>query len=289
MKKVIMIGLCILLVAVAIYIKTRKEYYNNLPKKANIEEYSDIIESDNIVYFEYTDPNYYVECKLTENGLNIISRGGYSDIRDNKTFKLDYETDSIDLLNKLQNVVKKYQLSTNNGSNKQINGLKEATEKTLSITYDTGEKIYHNSNAERVISEEAALEIYELFHEEALANGYDFTTDKSNEEIYDDATVDYLQGTWSGTHFNDNIKVVFNNNHVKIYVNDKITDDVDYVIFNGNVRVNKLVKDTKAANSEYDYEMFNGVAAFKKKNDILLTAYFTKNEYSTCELLKETK
>ena len=114
-------------------------------------------------------------------------------------------------------------------------------------------------------------------------------SDEVQQEIYDDATVDYLQGTWSGTHFNDNIKVVFNNNHVKIYVNDKITDDVDYVIFNGNVRVNKLVKDIKVANSEYDYEMFNGVAAFKKKNDILLTAYFTKNDYSTCELLKETK
>ena len=92
--------------------------------------------------------------------------------------------------------------------------------------------------------------------------------------LYDDATVEFLQGSWKGTHFGDTILVEFIDNNIKIFVNDKLSDDTKYIINEGSIK--------EETNKE-----FSGISSIRKKNDILLTAYFVGDSYSTCDLLKQ--
>ena len=248
--------------------------------------YHEKINSTNIVSFTYTNPNYYVECKLDNNKIHIIANGGNSNERDGSSFKLDYTSDDNNLLKQLQQIVDKYNISKDNGRITKVDGLPAGLGDTISIIYDSGEKIYKSSNQYLTITEDAITEIYNAFRKNAQDNGYDFTTEKSNQDVYNDATEEYLQGTWKGKHFGDDIKVVIKDKNIKIYCNDNLTDDINYVIINGSIKPNKLKKDVTEAKDENDYEEFNGVSSLRKKNDISLVAYFTKESYSTCDLVK---
>lgn len=250
--------------------------------EGRIEDCKEKIESTNILSFYYTCGDYCSHtgygfsftCKLEDNKLHITSNGGNYNKRDGSLFRLNYSTDDLDFLNRLNDLIVKYQLSLNNGSTTHVDGLPAGIGDNIHVEYDSGEKIYKYSNQEPTISNEARVAIYDIFHELAISNGYDFNSKKSNVILYDDATVEFLQGSWKGTHFGDTILVEFIDNNIKIFVNDKLSDDTKYIICEGSIK--------EETNKE-----FSGISSIRKKNEILLTAYFVGNSYSTCDLLKQ--
>ena len=253
-----------------------------------IDGYGDKILSEEITLFSYECNDYKVECKKENDQIRIIASGGTSNKRDGTNFKLDYETNEETILKELQKIVKKYHLSKNNGHYEEVGGLPPGCGDKLEIEYRSKEKIYKYSNQTPHLSDEAQQEVYKVFLEDAKKNELDFTTAKSNVQIYDDADVDYLQGTWKGKHFGKEFKVVIEENHIEIYCDGEKTDDTEYTIINGNVRKNQL-KEGKEGKDEYDYEEFSEISAMKKKNSFTLVAYFMKNGYSTDDLLRQSK
>lgn len=254
-------------------------------KNHKLPGYEDKIKSKDIVTFEYTG-DYYVLCEKKNNKLHIVSKGGDVSKRDGTAFKLDYETDNLSFLKTLQKIVEDYEISKNNGYEYEVSGLPSGLGDTIKVVYENKEKIWKYNNQQKTISNKAIDTIYEVFKNEAVKNNYDFTTDKSN-QVYDDATTDYVQGTWIGEHFGTNYKVVFSSNNIKIYENGKLTDDVTYRIIDGSIVVDKLKKGITEGTSKNDYEEFSTISIMKKKNSFTLTAYFMKESYSTCDLLKQ--
>ena len=158
---------------------------------------------------------------------------------------------------------------------------------TLSIKYKSGEKIWKYDNQSDIISKEAEEEIYELFKSNAIDNGFDFTTEGSNVELFNDADKDYVQGTWEGSHFGVKYKVVFEGTKIKIYKDDKLTDEGWYKIIDGDIVNDKPKKGVTIAKDKNDYEEFSDISMFRKKNDFTMTMYFMKESYSTDDLLKK--
>ena len=255
-------------------------------KNSRLSGYNDVIKSKKIVFFSYNCGSFYVELKLNDK-LFIKSTGGYSNRRDGTYFRLEYETDTLDVLEEIQKVVEKYNFSKNNGLEYEVSGLPAGLGGTLNIIYDSGEKIYHYSNQSPIISNDAENEIYNIFKKLAISNGLDFNSEKSNVKLYDDASLDYLQGKWLGKHFGVEVFVVINGNNIKIYNDNKLTDDCKFIIFDGTIVPNKLKDGVKEASDYHDYKSFNGLSNLRKKNEILITAYYLENAYSTCELLKQ--
>lgn len=247
--------------------------------------YSDIINSNNIKEFIYMHPNFYLESKIEGNRLHIISNGGNIGARDGSGFKLDYYVEDTSFMNKLQEIVIKYNISRGNGHEIHGNGLPTGYGDTITVIYDSGEKIYKYSNQSFNLTDRAQEAIYDAFHELANNHGYDFNTKGSNVEIYDDATKDFLQGTWTGKHFGDEYKVIINDEQIKVYCNNKLIDDTNYIIIDGIIKTNTIKSGVSKPKNEYDYEEFKSFSSLRKKNDISLVAYFTKNTYSTMELL----
>ena len=98
-----------------------------------------------------------------------------------------------------------------------------------------------------------------------------------------------MQGTWKGKHFGDEIEVTFKDKLVTIKVNGTITEkNSEFIIIEGFVQKNKL-KEGKDGSSKYDYEDFEGVQCFAKKNWFTMTGYFHNNSYSTCDLMNFDK
>lgn len=98
-----------------------------------------------------------------------------------------------------------------------------------------------------------------------------------------------MQGTWKGKHFVKEIEATFINNLVTIKVNENITDEnIEYIIKDGFVQKNKL-EEGKDGSRHSDYEDFEGVSSFAKKNWFTMTGYFTKESYSTCDLMNFDK
>ena len=293
MKKIIIfIALLIIIIIILIVLKKReniiKEEQYELPGQKTdkyLEGYNENIKSNNIVSFIYNNPDYYVECKLDNDILHIISRGETASKRDGSAFRLDYEVTDKSFLNTLQKIVQDYNISKNNGHDIHVNGLPAGLGDYIIITYDTEEKIYKSSNQSLMLNKEEINAIYDAFHKLAIDNNYDFTTEKSNQEIYNDATVEFLQGKWKGTHFGDEYIIEFNEKNIKIYKNNKLIDDTEYVIINGDIKRKKLRRKVAEPKDEYDYEEFTDISSIRKKNDIFLVAYFTKESYSTMELL----
>lgn len=252
-----------------------------------LKGYSEDIKSREIVSFEYIGGEFSASCKLDGDTLHVKSRGGDSSNRDGSFFILDYEAKNNDILEKLQDVVSKYDISKNNGYEHETAGLPPGLGDSISVLYKSGEKIWKYSNQFPTISSEAAKAIYELFHECAKENSYDFTSAGSNVLLYDDATEDYLQGTWKGKHFGKEYKVIFSKDNVKIYEDNILTDDVNYIIIDGNIVVNKPKDEAHTPKDRYDYEEFNVISTMSKKNDFTIVAYFLKDGYSTCDLLKQ--
>ncbi len=256
-------------------------------KEEILPGYQDEIKSNHIISFEYQNSDYYFSCELEDNKIHIISKGGYSNKRDGRYFHVDYQSENLDFLNQLQRIVRKYQLSNQNGYCLEVSGLPEGLGDYLEIKYDTKERIRKENNQSRNLEEEPIQEIYQLFLEETKAHNLDFTSKGSNVLLYDDANEEYLQGLWKGNHFGEEIEVIFQRNQVKIIINNQITDDIEYVIIEGNIRPKILKNQNKNPENQYDYEEFQKISNLKKKNDHILVAYFYHPAYSTCELLRQ--
>ena len=234
--------------------------------KKSLEEHEKNIKSKNIIHFSYHNSDFKVECKLENNNLHVISSGGNYSNRDGSAFKLDYISKTKTLLTSLQQIVEKYELYKNNGYTLTVNGLPAGLGDTISVEYDKSEKIYKSSNQSRIVQDEAVTAIYNEFHKNATQNDYEFNTEKSNIKVYDDATEKFLQGTWKGSHFGDEIKVIIKEKNIKIYCNNKLSDNTEYAIINGCVRPNKLKKGITIPKNEHDYEEFNIICRHPKRN-----------------------
>ena len=254
-----------------------------------MEGYSEEIKSKDIIKFEYSGIEAYVDAEVEENKLLVVARGGYSSNRDGKYFKIRLETDDFSLLKDLQDVIDKHSISRGNGHCVHVDGLPSGIGDRVSVEYKSGEKIYKESNQSLTISFDAADAIYDTFKKYVQKHGLDFTSAGSNQQLYDDADEEYLQGTWNGKHFGREVSVTFNGNHATITVDGKVTDDVDYTIFEGTIITNKLKEGVEKPSSYYDYEAFNGVSNFKKKNWFTIVGYFLQDSYSTCDLMNFDK
>ena len=256
-------------------------------KEGRLPGYKEIIKSKDIIYFEYSCGKFKVLCELTDDGLLIKSSGGSSYDRDGTYFRLDYISKNNTILKELQDIVDKYDISKNNGYEHEVAGLDPYISETIKVNYKSNEKIYKYDNQSRIITEEAENEIYEVFHKNAKENEYDFTSEGSNVELYNDATKEYVQGTWKGTHFGRKYKVEFNGTKIKIYKDGKLTDEGWYKIIDGDVVNDKPKKGVTIPKDKSDYEEFSDISIFKKKNDFTMTMYFMKDGYSTDDLIKE--
>ena len=258
-------------------------------KDGIMEGYSEDINSNNIISFEYVCGRYSLNCKLEDKKLHVKCSGGYSNERDGKYFKVDYITEDISILKKLNKIIKDNDVCKNNGYVHETAGLPPGLGDTIDIVFDSDEKLYKSSNQGPTVSEEVGQMFYDLFHKLTVNNKLDFNSKGSNVELYDDTTEEYLQGTWNGTHFGVRYKAVFDKNNVKIYVNDELTDDCEYIINEGWVKPNKLKEGIDTPENHYSYEDFNACSSFNKKNQILLAIYMSKPGYSVGELLREDK
>ncbi len=255
-------------------------------REYDMEGYSEEIVSREIVSFWYANGSFSVFCERNEDGsLQITSSGGNASRRDGTAFSLNYAAEDDGFSARLQELIEQYSLARKNGHVTHVNGLPAGIGDTLSVKYESGEKIYKTSNQFRTVQDDASAAIYEAFHEKAVANGLDFTTAGSNVQLYDDADEQYLQGTWKGTHFGREVVATFTGNRVKIWYDGELTDDTEYTIFEGDVRPNRLREGVTEPKDAYDYEEFAVVSSFRKKNKILIVAYFMKDSYSTCDLL----
>lgn len=256
-------------------------------RQFHMEGCKDYIRSNKIESFTYSCCDYSLHCEKVKNNIRIVCSGGDLRKRDGTGFKLDFEISDDSVLSDLNNIIINNKLFKDNGYYLEVNGLPSGLGDYIYVIFDSGEKLYKYCNEFCTVDEKSQKILYDFFHKIALDYGYDFTSMESNVTLYDDATVDFLQGTWKGTHFGDSIKVVFLDNRVKIYVNRKLTDDVNYIIVRGVIKPNLMYDEVFEARDENDYIDFSGVSFMKKNNDILLTAYFTEGAYSTCDLLKQ--
>lgn len=266
---------------------TVMEVDGGVVKNHRLKGYNEKINSTEIISFEYIGSSFSVSCELNGDILHVKSKGGNSTERDGTYFVLDYDSKSHDILNKLQDVIVKYKINKNNGYEYEVAGLPSGLGDTISVLYKSNEKIWKYSNQSPTISDEAVKEIYDIFHECALDNSYDFTSAGSNVLLYDDATKDYLQGTWKGSHFGKKYTIIFAGDNVKIYEDDKLTDDTNYVIIDGSVVSCELKDGVQLANTRHDYKEFSVISTISKKNSFTIVAYFMKDGYSTCDLLKQ--
>lgn len=249
--------------------------------------YSENIKSRDILFFSYTGADFFVECEKENDALRILSRGGYSAQRDGTYFSLDYKSDDLSFLEILQKIIEDDEIAKDNGFVQRTDGLPEGLGDTIDVKYESGEAIYKSSNQAPTVSFDASQHIYDAFLELAEANGLDFTSAGSNVQLYDDADEEYLQGTWSGTHFGRQFTAEFEGSRVRIYCEGELTDDCEYVIYEGCVREDRLKEGVSEAESEYDYEEFSEISCFRKANDFTITAYFMKDSYSTDRLYKQ--
>ncbi|MBR3162391.1 MAG: hypothetical protein IKF19_06650 [Bacilli bacterium] len=256
-------------------------------RRGRLKGYEEIIKSKDIISFEYHKDGFHASCKLDNDTLQVTSKGGNYNNRDGTYFVLNYSAQDKTLLKKLQYIIDKHNISKDNGYENEVAGLPAGLGDNISVIYESGEKIWKYSNQSPTLSKEASNEIYETFHKYAKDNGYDFTSKGSNVALYDDADKNYVQGTWEGTHFGKKYTIIFKDNNIKIYEDDKLTDNCEYKIIEGNIVVNKLKKGVYDPKDRYDYEEFSVISTIKKKNDFTMVAYFMKDSYSTCDLLKQ--
>ena len=275
---VFLISAGVVLCSYVIVSRVNKNKYKTPSTKSEVKEgrkdgYSEDIKSKNIVSFSYSYSNNTFSCELKNDGLHINING--------KGFKIDYITNDKSILSELQNIVDKYKLYTNNGYEKEVSGLPKGYGDTLSVIYDSDEKIWKYSNQIRLVDDKVVNEFYELFHKNALDNGYDFDiSNDTNEEI----SKEYLKGIWEGKCSNNNYKIDLTNVYVKIYQNDVLTDSYIYKVIN-NVVVRSKIKSYRNKIDDYNnYETFRDIANFRKEKSSFY-AYF--NDGTKCELKKK--
>ena len=258
--------------------------------ESKMDGYSENISSKDIKYFDYAGRGFslYAE-KIDNNRIKVIASGGNTQRRDGTYFRIVFECDDLSLLNELQKNIETYNIAANNGNCLYVDGLPAGIGDRISVSYESEEKIYKTSNQSPTISDEAAKALYNSFRDYVVKHGLDFTSAGSNVKLYDDADEEYLQGTWNSKHFGDEIAATFEKNHVIITVNGQVTDDTEYTIFEGNVVKNALKEGVTKPSSHHDYEFFNGVSTFSKKNWFTMTGYFMQNGYSTSDFMNFDK
>lgn len=257
-----------------------------------LEGYNENIESKEITSFIYTGRDYYVSAKKSDNNKIDIrcNGGGKYNPRDGSLFKIRYEASDDSIFKSLQEIIDKNNETKGNGHCVHVDGLPGGLGDNLEVEYSSGEKIYKISNQAQTVSDDSSKSFYDIFHEYVKKDGYDFNSKGSNVKLFDDADEEYVQGTWKGKHFGEEIEVTFNKDLVTIKVNDKITDEnVPYTIYEGSIRKNKLKEGIEEAKSKNDYEEFNGVSCFAKKNYFTMSTYFLKESYSTCDIMNYDK
>ena len=245
------------------------------------------IKSKEIVSFFYAkDGDYCVSAKKKNGKVHITCNGGGKyNRRDGSLFGIKLEIDDDSVFKKIQEIIDKNNDIAENGRCTHVDGLPGGIGGSIDVVYESGEKLYKISNQSPVVSDESTKEYYDLFHELVKKEGLDFTTEGSNVKLFDDATEEYVQGTWKGTHFGREVEATFTDNKVSIKVDGEYTDkDIEYVIFQGTVSPNKLKEGKTEATDYHDYEYFEGVSCFMKKNYFTMTAYFMKESYSTCDM-----
>ena len=259
--------------------------------ESKLEGYNDVIKSKDLIKFEYYGNEYTLKANKIDNITNIYCTGGGKyNRRDGSYFIVKYETKDDSIFKEIQQIVDKHNLTSNNGYCLHVDGLPSGIGDRLEAEYSSGEKIYKVSNQFETVHDEPKKELYDLFHKYVKKEGFDFNSEGSNVQLFDDADEEYLQGTWKGKHFGREVEVTFTGNHVTISIDGKVTDDnVEYVIFNGTVEQNKLKDGKEKAESEHDYEDFIGVSRFAKKNWFTMVGYFLQNSYSTCDLMNFDK
>lgn len=255
----------------------RNEYYES--------GYSEDIKSTDITAFslrvdagyEY-EYGYTLKCeKERDDSLHVEAEGGNPYERDGSAFSLDYYTNDLTLLSELQKIVEKYELSKDNGHVGHTAGLPECGGQTLSVDYVSGEGIYRSENSGPILDREASDAIYDAFLASAQEEGLDFTTEGSNQLIYDDATEEFLQGTWKGDHFGHDCVVEFSGNHVVITIDGSVTDDCGYVITDG-----RIVPD-----NDEKYPKFSGMSTMTKAYSGLTAHFYENGASSSTNLIKE--
>ncbi len=231
-------------------------------------------------------PVMYVSAiKQPDGRIAVEARGtGRYQQRDGKTFHVKYTVEDDGLMAELQKVVRRYNLSQNNGFVNHTDGIPSGDGDTLSVKYDSEERIYINDNVQRAIPEDPANEIYEIFLASAHKQGLAFSTAGSNVKIYDDPDEEMLQGTWTGKHFGAECICEFTGNHVKIYYDGRLTDDTDYVIVEGRIK-----PDRKRADNPDRYDDFNTFTSITKANNFTLTGHVYRNNSSSTVSLNKKK
>ena len=254
--------------------------------ESQMEGYTEDIKSKDIITFSYVGTDFSVFAKKENNKITISCNGGGKyDKRDGSLYGIRYETEDDSIFKQLQEVIDENHETRGNGHCIYVNGLPGGIGDILNVEYASGEKIYKSSNQSQTVSFESSKKFNEIFHQFIVKDGYEYNTEGSNVKLFDDADEEYLQGTWKGTHFGNEVEVTFNKNLVTISVDGKITDEnVEYIIFRGFVKKNKLKEDVDEPKKEYDYEEFNGADAFAKKNWFTLTGYFHEYGSSSCDL-----
>lgn len=218
---------------------------------------------------------FSVSMKLQEDGTYLVESSGSSRYaaRDGKKFILKYAVSDASMAKKLQKIIDEHSLSKNNGHVLKVSGLPSGDGDILSVKYSSDESIYKQDNQSSVVSLEAAAAIYNVFRTNAREKGFDFSTEGSNVAVYDDATVDMLQGTWKGTHFGVECVAIIEATHIKIYYGGVLTDDTEYVIKDGTVLSNKT--------DGQHYQPFNGITSLSKSNSFTLSAHVYRDKASS--------
>lgn len=223
--------------------------------------------------------------KNPDGTVTVEARGGslYPTARRNGlTFHVRFTAPDRDYTARLQDLVVRRSLIRNNGLVVHTYGLPSGDGDRLSVKYDSGEYIYRRINTGPLLDYDTAFEIYDLFRTMTRDQGLDFNTKGSNVQLYDDATEEFLQGTWKGTHFGNECTVIFTGNHVRIYYGGKLTDDADYVIDEGWI----VPADQ---NGGKDRLRFQGVAVMSKKNSFTLSGTVLRNKASSTFDLRRQK
>lgn len=245
--------------------------------ESQMEGLEEVIQSKDIVEFSFGKAYLSCSAKKNEDGSIHIScnGGGQYNRRDGSLFSIVYDTKDDSIFKSLQEIIDQNNETKGNGHCTFVDGLPGGLGDRLDVTYASGEKLYKTSNQHPTVSPKASDDFGKVFHDFVKKDGYDFTTDGSNVQLFDDADEDYLQGTWNGKHFGDDISVTFEKDIVTISVNGKVVDDhIPYVIFQGNIRPKKLKDGLFEATSEYDYEPFQAMQSMSKKNWFTLSSYY---------------
>ena len=264
------------------------------------------IRSENIVSFSLIlqDPREYEPDEETRDGtgevitassmrlekdaggiLRIRASGGgpATGHRDGSAFFVEFTTPDRGYTAKLQELIQKHGMIADNGHYSHTAGLPSGDGDQLRVIYDSGEQIGKGSNNSRILSRQAALDVFALFREITREAGHDFTTEGSTRALYDDPTTEWLQGIWEGHHFGTPCQVRFAGRHVQITYGGSLTDDTDYVIVDGWVR-----PDTPSARKG-GHAVFSALTGMSKKNSFTLNAGVYRNGASSSfELRKVT-